>query len=288
MNLRIVNAALTPREPDPITYPLGALAQLDPNGRVLEPRYNYANLSVLVNARQVGGYEPFMLRRYAELMQLAQGQDPDAVLSGLQLFRLPEKLLALLGVEQLVDPNSQRVLAVAGALPRLQLLTAYEVHTGRDAIVQRLLTPGFNPRSSVILEQDPVPEPSSSVVSPDQGDGDLDGSTVTLLAEGTDFMQVEVRLSAPKLLVLRENYSRYFRVTPLSSSPQEHYQVLPANYVHRAIPLAAGSHTLRIEYVPPFFSWAISVSCVALLLWTLMGLAAFASAPLRRLAKGSG
>jgi hypothetical protein len=243
----------------PIPYPLPALAQLDPNARALEPRYNYANLSALVGARQVGGYEPFMPRRYAELIQSSLGQDPDRVLSGLQLFGLPPKLAYVLGVQRIVDPDRRQLLPPLNGMPRLQLITNYEVSSGRETITQRLLDPEFNPRASVILEQQPVPKPAA-------GPG-----SVSLLSEGTDFMDIHAELAAPAILVLSENYSRYWRVFPLIPPPQAAYQVIPADFALRALPLAAGSHTFRIEYVPPYFAWGIALSSVAVLAWLLLG-----------------
>jgi len=43
--------------------------------------------------------------------------------------------------------------------------------------------------------------------------------------------------------------------------------VLPADYVLRAVPLSAGHHLLRMEYVPRGFSAGIVVSAMAWLLW---------------------
>ena len=48
-------------------------------------------------------------------------------------------------------------------------------------------------------------------------------------------------------------------------SVQPEYEVLPADYVVRAVPLAAGSHRLRLEYRAPGWRAGAWISMVALL-----------------------
>ena len=54
----------------------------------------------------------------------------------------------------------------------------------------------------------------------------------------------------------------------LPESSQRRYEVMPANYVLRAIPLSAGHHRIRLEYLPAGFvvgKWISLVSCAAYL-----------------------
>jgi len=60
-------------------------------------------------------------------------------------------------------------------------------------------------------------------------------------------------------------------VFPLKPGSQTSYQVLPADYTLMAIPLARGSHLLRLEYAPPGYllgRW-ISLAAVAAYLLAL-------------------
>jgi len=60
----------------------------------------------------------------------------------------------------------------------------------------------------------------------------------------------------------------------LAGSVQQKYNLMPADYILRAVPLAAGHHHLRVVYAPPSFPIGIALSVVAwatwlgLLIWT--------------------
>ena len=51
----------------------------------------------------------------------------------------------------------------------------------------------------------------------------------------------------------------------LPGSSQEHYDLLPANYILRAVPLGAGNHRLRIEYEPLGYRIGKWISLVSLM-----------------------
>jgi len=59
-----------------------------------------------------------------------------------------------------------------------------------------------------------------------------------------------IRRGRPEFLLVTDNYSRLWRATPLSPGPQASYDVLPADWVLRAIPLQAGTHHIRLRYSP--------------------------------------
>lgn len=49
-------------------------------------------------------------------------------------------------------------------------------------------------------------------------------------------------------------------------SPQTAYDLVPANYVLRAVPLAAGHHRIVMEYAPPGYvygRWISLAACVS-------------------------
>ena len=73
---------------------------------------------------------------------------------------------------------------------------------------------------------------------------------VRLLDESTDHLTLEVELDHAGILVITDSYARDWRTVALPGSAASEYQLLPANYVLRAVPLAAGFHRIRVEYEP--------------------------------------
>jgi hypothetical protein len=148
-------------------------------------------------------------------------------------------------------------------LPRLLLVHESRVLAGRDAILQAMSAESFDPRRTVILEQQPSPplQPASGKES------------VALIDSSTDHLDIEARLSAPGLLLVTDGYSPGWVASALPGSDQQDYQVLPANYVLRGIPLAAGQHRLRLEYAPAAFERGRWISLASLALVAGLALA---------------
>ena len=147
-------------------------------------------------------------------------------------------------------------------MQRLQLIRNYRVLTNRDDIFAAMAAPTFDPRKDVILESAPNPQPSSA--------GEKD--EVKLLASSTDTLTIEANLPSPAILLITDNYSQGWRARPLDGTAQTHYEVLPANYCLRAIPLAAGHHRLRVEYLPAGFVVGKWISLAAVVIYlSLLG-----------------
>ena len=87
--------------------------------------------------------------------------------------------------------------------------------------------------------------------------------TVKLLESSTDCLNIEADTGAPALLLITDAYSRGWRALALPGSAQARYEVMPANYCLRVIPLAAGHHLLRVEYSPLGFRIGKVVSIAA-------------------------
>jgi uncharacterized membrane protein YfhO len=84
----------------------------------------------------------------------------------------------------------------------------------------------------------------------------------------TDSLTIEADTPAPALLLITDTYSRDWHARPLPGSTQARYDVLPADYIVRAIPLAAGHHHLILEYAPPSFRQGLAISLLAGLVWS--------------------
>ena len=86
------------------------------------------------------------------------------------------------------------------------------------------------------------------------------------MAATTDQWTLEVLTTRSSLLVMTDAYSKDWRVRAFPGSVQTNYRILPANHALRAIPLAAGRHVIRIEYMPSGLHLGMLVSGVSLLL----------------------
>jgi len=125
-------------------------------------------------------------------------------------------------------------------LPRALLVSKYRVLNKRDAIFQAMREPGFDPRKEVLLESSPIPMPEES----------SEPGSVKMIDSTTDGLTFEADLTQPAILLITDLYTPAWKAVSLPGSVQDHYDLLPANYILRAIPLGAGHHHLRVEYAP--------------------------------------
>ena len=79
---------------------------------------------------------------------------------------------------------------------------------------------------------------------------------------------------APAILLQTDLYTANWRVRALPGSVGSDYELIPADYILRAMPLTPGTHRLRIEYRPLGFALGKWVS-----LATLAALALVATCP---------
>lgn len=189
------------------------------------------------------GYEPGVLRRYAELMQAGQGFDPDEATSDLG-FRDPAPGVLRTARVGLVLESSPRPAAFrlgAPPLPHGLLVPGAEVLPGRDAILARMLEPGFDPARTVLLESPPRVAPAAGEPVP-----------VPVQVVDSDTRRIEVQAGRPAILLVTESWSRHWRATALAPPPpgQDGYRLMPGDWAFLALPLAAGHHVIGLEYAP--------------------------------------
>ena len=142
-------------------------------------------------------------------------------------------------------------------MPVAWLVDQYNLIQDRDRIFSEMVDPAFDPRKTVILETRPDPEP---VKSKEKG-------SVTVTDISTDQMIIEADLHAPTILLVTDSYSEGWRARGLPGSIQQRYEVMPANYVLRAIPLRAGHHYLSLEYAPSGFRIGKWISLFSVILY---------------------
>lgn len=236
-------------------------AKVDPGNRVFDTKgLNYA---IDKRAYSLWGYDPVMLRRYAEFMARTKNYPATALDLTLARPTQYDKLFAMLRCQYVIEENERgtldAVFETASVAPRFLLLHDYVVLKDTDAIFAAMQKEGFDPGRSVILEQEPVPKPVAGE----------SGGFLHELNHSTDHMTLEVKLAESALLVISDAYSEGWRVRALKDSVQQEYTLLPANYVLRAIPLSAGTHLIRVEYAPVAWTVGLAVSIVSCLVYSL-------------------
>ncbi len=243
--------------------------------RILQLQGFKANAVMSWGAQEIWGYDPGVLRRYAQLLAATQGDNPDeaAELSNSDI-PLPHEhpLFAMLRCRFLFVPQDGQLVCYerTNYLPHLLLVSRCQVLNSRDKIFSVLTNAAFNPREEVILETAPEPKPEPTT----------DAGSVRLVDSTTDSLTIEAEVRSPCILLITDTYAKGWRAWALQGSSQAHYQVLPANYCLRAIPLAAGHHLLRLEYAPLGFEvgkWVSMISLGAFLV--LAGVCAFTRKP---------
>jgi hypothetical protein len=226
------------------------------DGRMLDT--TYSNSWMLFRKYAAWGYDPFILRRYAEVMAVTQGVPASEASYDLRI-RGYHPLLKMLRC-QFVASNRDGMVQygeLPPTLPHLLLVNKHRVLSDRDSVLEALLQKNFDPSREVILEQQPHITTQASAGS----------GSVKLLAQTTDSLEIEANLTSPQILLITDSYANGWRAEPLEGSSQKAYQLLPANWTLRAVPLQAGHHRLRVVYDPP--AWRIGkwISGLALLLY---------------------
>ncbi|MDR0352262.1 MAG: hypothetical protein LBI02_02520 [Opitutaceae bacterium] len=223
--------------------------------------------AIELKSEGIWGYDPFVLKRYAEFVHYANGLSPDRANQNIPKWewRVPPMLAMLRGRLAFVPENNTiRVVPMQDPLPRFYVVANHRVLKNRDEIFAEMTKPGFNPRNEVLLEAPPV-------LAPDPGAGQY---SIRLLNRSTDHWTLEVSTQFSAFLVMTDAYSKDWRVRSLpdpanptlSSSVQVSYELLPAYHALRAIPLAPGQHRIRIEYAPGGLASGAKLTLASLLL----------------------
>ncbi len=223
------------------------------------------------------GFGPELRRRYAEFMYFAAGEQLEKTSQDnpFDQFARPRMLeIARLSHALETDANGQlRHKSFADAMDCFNLLDNWRVLEGRDNVLAAMGDPSFDPRKTVILERQPKFGASSTAAaqapaaapasSPAATSPPLRGN-VKCISSSTDDMVLEADVPAPTILLITDAYDRGWRVRALAGSSQSEYELLPADWAFRAVPLSAGHHRLQVEYRPLTFTAGKWISFVAL------------------------
>jgi len=198
------------------------------------------NSAMLIGAQDMWGYEATVVRRYAEFMTWSQGGDPDQAMSYVKFVRY-DPLFAMLRLRYVFGQRGSE-LEIGDApeppVSHLLLVSNYRVLPDRNAIFDALRSVTFDPAREVILESEPEPKPSPAGSA----------GTARIVAASTDALEIEADVEQPSILLITDAFTPSWRAIALAGSAQAKYQLLPANYILRAVPLMGGHHRLRVEY----------------------------------------
>jgi len=228
------------------------------------PRFENAPMTGGIDS--IWGYDPIVLRRYVQFMVYCQNYEGkhthvnELVDSSIPIQGAPE-IFAMLRCRavMLVDRGQAIVAELPEPMLRLHLIHSAEIVPGRNASFRRMSAPGFDPRTLVLLEKEPEITPTGS-------DGYAE-----VVHETTDEIEIKATAKQPTILLMTDAYSTGWRVRALPDSSQSDYQVMPANWVLRAVPLKAGTHHFIMEYRPAEYVAGKWISIVSLPLY-LVGL----------------
>ena len=217
------------------------------------------NSAMLIGAQDVWGYEATVVRRYSEFMTWSQGGDPDEAMSYVKFVRY-DPLFAMLRLRYVFGQRGNE-LDIGDApeppMSHLHLVSTYRVLPDRNAIFDALRSTTFDPSREVILESEPEPK-----TTPSESTG-----TARIVAASTDALEIEADVEQPAILLITDAFTLSWRAVALAGSVQTKYQLLPANYILRAVPLLAGHHHLRVEYARDALAIGAWISILAMLVF---------------------
>jgi len=224
------------------------------------------NLNTVHHLPGVGNYDPLAIGLYRDLYDLLRGEqgDPptlDEIQPGLNLFGarylLTDDKLDL----PVIYDGGPRIYANDQAMAEALVVHKARVIEDRQARLEALREPGFDPLSEVILSQ-PLSVPSSV-----EGE-EVKEQLPRIRRKAPDRILINVALAQPGFLVLTDTYYPGWRATVDGVAAE----ILAANHAFRAVQLEAGEHTVVFEYAPLSFrlgAWITLGSAV--LLATVVG-----------------
>ncbi|MEN6320295.1 MAG: hypothetical protein ABFD82_16275 [Syntrophaceae bacterium] len=202
------------------------------------------NMAFSTGARDIWGYGPVVLKRYAQFMAYTQGKNPDEVTTYLHVNHY-HRLFSMMRLKYVIlfGQNGFLIREMKDVMPRINLIHEWHIIQDRDSIFKEMGKASFDPRKTVILEKPPYQEPVKS--------GDM--GYCTIVDSSTDHLTIRANLPNPTILLITDAYSSGWRAQAMLGSIQKIYDILPANYCLMAIPLSEGEHIFRVEYLPIAF-----------------------------------
>lgn len=230
------------------------------------------NVSVTGKCQAAGldhlcGYEPMMLRRYAELMNACMNKPSDADLVVLASVA-PTFVMKMLGARlwfaeldlkrtPLGRVGGLDVFELPDAFPRAWVVDHAVLIESREDRLKQIAQGPFNPARTVILEEipnEPPPDPSDTP------------GRARVISRGPGEYRIEAENATEAYLVLSEAYYPGWRAE-IDGKPAE---VFPANHLIQAVRLPPGKHDVRFSYRSRFLGAGFAVAFLAALVPALL------------------
>ncbi len=257
----------------PTTDAIELIAQDKDLYRVLTLRRSWSDWSLkpdlpaMFGLADVGGYDSIYPQRYsAFLQQIDKAGSKFAESNFLAPSRFDSPLVDLLNVKYVITPDKSetpgwnlvskagmRVYAREQPLPRVWIAAYAQVVENGDAILDQLSQPDFDPRRTVILEQAPSEPLGTDTSAPA-------GTAAVEVYENTHLV-LNANMQRQGWLVLSEMFYPGWRVT-VDGVPANLYR---ADFLLRAVPLAAGSHRIEMWFLPDSFVVGSAISAISVL-----------------------
>ncbi|MFH1368642.1 MAG: hypothetical protein ABII64_05915 [Elusimicrobiota bacterium] len=212
------------------------------------------NVSMSCGAYDIFGSDTNTLKRYSEFIAFTQGENTAGANQYLNFSRY-SRLFDIIRCKYvfLLENNDMKLMRESKTvLPHVSLVRKYELVPGRDEIFKSLSGEDFNFAEKVLLENQPPIEPGGSGA----GNARVTGFT-------TDSVTIEAETKTPSLLLITDIYSTAWKIRPVEKSAEIKYQIIPADYILMAVPLAAGKHKMVLEYMPDGFIAGKYISAVS-------------------------
>ncbi len=144
------------------------------------------------------------------------------------------------------ESDGYRIYRNLHALPRAYLVDRLESAPTRLAALERLASPGFPARTTVVLEQ--VDDALGIVPGTDD-----DVGTAEIVDYAAERVRVRTRAARPSLLVLTDEfYPGWTAAVDGTPTP-----IVRANVLFRGVPVPAGEHEVLFTFQPTLVGWAL-------------------------------
>lgn len=236
---------VTPPDKTAILWQLSATPV---QGRVvtMDPRFG-TNDGLQYRFPSVLGYDPLMLKRYADYILSSQGYPAKQHVVNLSGIHDPEaKLLKLLNVRQVVTEG--RVLSVVPEVPYANYVQ-HVVVKPREKVLAYMKSGGYDPKGMVVFEKEEIPQQSP-------GTFHQESLHVSCAVTGytSNRIALTVQSNSAGYLVLSEVFYPGWKAVVNGRKGD----VLRGNYLFRVIPLEKGDHEVTLYFV----SWPFRVGGV--------------------------
>jgi hypothetical protein len=257
-----------------------------------------ANFGMIEGIRETGGYESLALRRYAEFCAYAEtGGEPSRLIPfvdwpGWASGNAHPEMLNLLGARYIVEdkgrdlyketqpprkmpPSFKRkkvfsktlnIYENTKALPRAFFTDKIRVMPEKLDVLQELGDKDFPYREAIILEEEPMPQHTPSGDSKNSKNSKKSKSpTVTVRQNGEGAIDITADVASQGFIFLNDILVPGWtaRVDGVET------RIYRADYLFMAIPVAAGQHSIELEYRPPGFSAGVWISSLSAALLAL-------------------